>query len=127
MTKQMGVTLRQLQLLRILWEAGEPILRSHLLSRFHELYGKPIGDATLRGLLMRMHECHLIDRQPAPREPGTRGNSFTLYSARPKRADLIPGMIDTIFADALDDDPESLQIALKRIQSRLRRSTQQSR
>jgi hypothetical protein len=126
MTEQLGVSLRQLQVLYILWEAGEPILRSRLLSRFHELYEEPIEDVTLRGILMGMDERNLIDRQPAPREPGTMGRSFILYSARPRRADLIPGIIETIFGDALRDDPEALKIALGEIERRLRRTGRRS-
>ena len=126
MTEQLGVSLRQLQVLRILWEAGEPILRSQMLSRFHELYAEPIEDATLRGILKSMDERNLIDRRLAEREPGSMGRTPTLYSARPRRADFIPGLLKTIFGEVLGDDPESLEIALEEIQRRLERATQGS-
>lgn len=117
--EKLGISLRQLQVLRILWDAEKPILRSQLLARFHDLFAEPIEDATLRGILSSMDERNLLKREPAPREPGTMGRGLTLYSARQDRGEVIPAVVEGIFSGVLGDDLSAIEIALNHLKRRL--------
>lgn len=122
MTEEFGISHRQLQILALLWQAGEPISRRELLARFHERYGDPIEDASLRSHLRKMDERGLLVHQLAPREPGTPGRSPTLYSAKPRPRETIEALLSTIFGDILSDDPELVRIALQQLERRLQRA-----
>jgi DNA-binding MarR family transcriptional regulator len=119
MTEEFGISHRQLQILRILWDAGKPIPRLEVLRKLNDDYGEPIEDASLRSHLRRMDEKDMLVRELAEREPGTLGRTPTLYSASPTAQEILTKIIDTLFGDILRDDPTYLAIARRRLEKRL--------
>jgi len=120
MTEELGISHRQLQILAIFWEAGEPLHRLDLLKRFHERFGAPIEDASLRSHLRKLDERDMLTRERAEREPGSLGRTPTLYSAKPKPAEILSNLLDTVFGDIFDHDPTLIDIALRHLE-RLKR------
>jgi len=121
MTEEFGISHRQLQILRILWDAGNPIPRLELLKKLNDDYGEPIEDASLRSHLRTMDEKDMLVRELAVREPGTLGRTPTLYSASPTAHEILTSILDTLFGDVLRNDPTYLEIALRHLQDRLAR------
>ena len=126
MTEELGVSHRQLQILAILWQAGEPLHRLELLRRFHERYGDPIEDASMRSHLRKMDLRDFLARQFAEREPNTMGRTPTLYSAKVKPAEILSQILGTVFGDVLGDDPAFIELGLQQLEGRLAKAKKRS-
>ena len=126
MTEELGISHRQLQILRILWDAGKPIPRLEVLRKLNDDYGEPIEDASLRSHLRRMDEKDMLVRELTEREPGTLGRTPTLYSASPTAEEILTQIVDTIFGDILRDNPTYLAIAHRQLGQRLAQARKRS-
>lgn len=116
-SEAVGVSLRHLHVLRILWDAGKPLPRHEILEKLHDLYGEPIEDVTLRVTLRNMGEKGLVEKAPGPKPPDRR--RLTVYSAKPSPREVVENLLEAIFADALGDEPTYLGVAARYFEARL--------
>lgn len=122
MTEEFGISLRQLQILAVLWDAGKPIPRLELLEELHRRTGDQIEDVTLRSIMRRLDEKDMLARTPDKRKPGTMGRTPLLYSAKPRPQEILNNLLTTIFGDTFQDNPYYLEMAIDQLQKRLHKS-----
>lgn len=109
-----GLTLRELQILHVLWAAGEPLTRFDIQARFHEIYDEPVEAALIRHNIWKLDNRDLLNKKHSePKKGAGRGQPRVLYWPKPSAHEFVEDLLKTLFIKLLAGDPQHLEDALE--------------
>ena len=109
-----GLTLRELQILHVLWAAGEPLTRFDIQARFHEIYDEPVEASLIRHNIWKLDNRDLLHKKHSePKKGAGRGQPRVLYWPKPSRREFLEDLLETLFNKLLAGDPRHLEDAIE--------------